>query len=198
MDCAAQVPPRDGVGVLLDFLNGSLGDDSPAKLPCAGTHIDNMIGRIHGFFIVLHHQKRVPQVPQALQGCEKPLVIALVEPDAGLVKYIQDPHKPGTYLGCQPDALCFPAGEGSRRTGKGQVIQAHIHQELQPCADLFEDLPGYRGIPGSQLQLPEEIHTLLDRHEGDLMDILSPHSDGQAFFFQPLPLACRTVDLAHE
>ena len=59
----------------------ALGDNLSAMDAGGGSHVDDMIGAENGFFVVFHHQNAVAEVPQALQGVQKPGVIALVQPD---------------------------------------------------------------------------------------------------------------------
>jgi hypothetical protein len=74
-----------------------------------GAEVQDVIGRLDGFFVVLHHQDGIAQVPQPLQRGEKPGVIFLMQADAGLVENIKHPHQAGPDLGGQTDALGLAA-----------------------------------------------------------------------------------------
>ncbi len=54
---------------------------------------------------MLHHEHRIPQIPQGFQRTQQFLVIPLVQPYAGLIEHIQDPDEAGANLGGQPYPL---------------------------------------------------------------------------------------------
>src|SRR4051812_43750631 len=53
--------------------------------------IDHMIRRLDGLFIVLNDDNGVAQVSETPQRCEQPLVVPLVQSDAGLVEDVEHP-----------------------------------------------------------------------------------------------------------
>ncbi len=67
-----------------------------------------MIGSHHNIFIMLYHQHTVADIAEVLQGCDEPLVVALVQPDAGLIQYISDALQLRSDLCGQPDTLALP------------------------------------------------------------------------------------------
>ena len=89
----------------------------PAVNTGTRTDIHQIIGRHHGVLVVLYHHKGVAKVPQMLQGAQQFIVIPLMQADAGLIQNIQNPHKGGTYLGGQADALAFPPRQGTGGAG---------------------------------------------------------------------------------
>ena len=60
-----------------------------AMLACAGTDVDNLVRRIHRFFIVFHDQQGIAQITQMLERFQKLAIIALVQTNAGLVQDIE-------------------------------------------------------------------------------------------------------------
>jgi len=84
--------------------------------------IDDVIGRAHRRLVVLHHQHRVPEVAQAHQGLDQPLVITLVQADTGLIQDVEHAHELGADLRGQPDALRLAARERGRSAVQRQVV----------------------------------------------------------------------------
>ena len=118
----------------------------PTQPSSAGAEIDNVIGALDGFGIVLHHQYRVSQIAKPRQGIQQPVIIARVQPDGWLVQHIQHAAQFRADLRRQPDALRFAAGKGSGRSRQAQIIQAHGGEKLQPVAD-----PGHAWPLGNNL-----------------------------------------------
>jgi hypothetical protein len=57
------------------------------------THVDDVIGSAHHFFIVLHHDHGVTQVAQFLQHLDQAQGVTRVKADAGLVQDVHAPTK---------------------------------------------------------------------------------------------------------
>ena len=49
------------------------------------TNIDNPVSRVDGVLIVLNHDKCVAEVTKLEQRVDESAIVALVEPDAGLI-----------------------------------------------------------------------------------------------------------------
>ena len=113
--------------------------DVPAVLPRARADVHHPVRGADGVLIVLHHDQRVPQVPQPDQRLQQPVVIPLMQPDRRLIQHIQHPGQPRPDLGGQPDPLRLPARQRGRGPVQGQVVQADVQQERQPGADLGQD-----------------------------------------------------------
>ena len=73
-------------------------------------------------------------------------VVALVQPDRGLVQDVQDAHQARPDLRGQADPLRLAAGERLARPIEGQVVQPDIDQEAEPGANLLEELAGDRPL----------------------------------------------------
>ena len=76
---------------------------------CARAHVNQVVGRAHHVFVVLHHQYAVANIAQVLQGANQAVVVALVQADAGLVQHIHHPCEARANLAGQPNALRFAA-----------------------------------------------------------------------------------------
>ena len=117
-------------------------DDLTAVLPRPRAYVHHVVGGPNGLLVVLHHDHRVAKVPEALQRLDETTVVPLVEADGRLVQHVQHPDEAAADLGCEADALCLPTGQGGRRPGQAEVVEAHVQQEAQPSVDLLQDLFG--------------------------------------------------------
>src|SRR3984893_10931916 len=110
---ADEILAGDAVGARHDRFRGALGDDMPAMDPSTRSHIDDPIRGADRLFVVLDDDNRVAEVAQPLQGPQEAPVVALMQPDRGLVEDIEPSGRPGADLRGQPDALTLAAGERS-------------------------------------------------------------------------------------
>ena len=67
---------------------------------------------------MLHHDQRVPDIPQLLQRIDEPLVVPLMETYCRFIQDVEDTYQLGTYLGCKADPLGFPPAQRRRRAGQ--------------------------------------------------------------------------------
>jgi hypothetical protein len=130
----------------------------------AGAEVDDPVGGADGVLVVLDDDHRVALVADLEERREQPLVVALVEADAGLVEHVHDAAQPGADLGRQADSLALAAGQRSRRPIEAQVAKPHLLQEAQALADLLQQRPGHR------------LEALRDLHGGGRLERLV---DGQ-------------------
>ena len=77
------------LGHPLDFARGALGDDPAAVLAGAGPQVDEVVGGAHRLLVVLDHEHRVAEVAQPLECRDELRVVALVQPDRGLVEHVE-------------------------------------------------------------------------------------------------------------
>jgi hypothetical protein len=98
-----------------------------------------VVGRVDGRLVVLDDDEGVAEVTQSDQGLDQALVVALVQPDGGLVEDVEDADESGPDLGGEPDALGLAARERAGRAVEGEVLETDVEQELQPRPDLLED-----------------------------------------------------------
>ena len=89
-----QVLSGDAFRTRKNSLQRSFRDDAPTVLAGAGAHVDIPIGSRHHLFVMLDHQDRVAQISQAHQCLDESGVVALVQPDTGLVQYVENSHQP--------------------------------------------------------------------------------------------------------
>ncbi len=128
----AEVAAGERLGMAADILDRALGNHLAAEASGPRAQIDHVVGRLDGFLVVLDDDDGVPQIPQPAQRGEQPLVVPLMQSDAGLIEDVEHPHQPRADLGGQPDALGLAPGQRRRGPAQGQVVQTHIAQEAEP------------------------------------------------------------------
>ena len=103
------------------------------------TDVENIIGLADGFFVMLDNDYRIALIAQVLERGQKPVIVALVQPDRGLIEHIKHARQPRADLAGQPDALAFAARQRARIACQRQVVETHIVQETKSFADFLED-----------------------------------------------------------
>ena len=87
---AAQILPRNRFAVFLDFFHSSLSHNMPAIFTGAWSNINNLISRVHCFFIMFDNQQSIAQVTQVLQGFQQFTVVTLVQTNARFIENIEN------------------------------------------------------------------------------------------------------------
>ena len=93
----------------------AFGDDLAAMDAGAGADIDHIVGGADRVLVVLDHDHGVAEVAQPFQRFEEPRIVALMQPDRGLVEHVEHAGQAGADLRGQPDALAFAAGKRAAR-----------------------------------------------------------------------------------
>ena len=106
---ARQVFAGQRVRVCHDFGRCAFSDDMAAMHARARADINHIVGQANGVLVVLHHDHRVADIAQVLEGAQQTVVITLVQADGGLVEDIQHPNQPRTNLAGQTNTLGFTA-----------------------------------------------------------------------------------------
>ena len=70
-----------------------------------GPQFNDLIGRAHRVFVMLHHEHRVPPVTQRDQRLDQLLVVMGVQPDARLVEHVDHADQAHPKLRGEPHAL---------------------------------------------------------------------------------------------
>ena len=107
---AREVLAGERGGVLGDLGRRPGGDHVAAVLAGARPEVDQVVGGEHRPLVVLDHDHRVAEVAQAVEGGDQLLVVALVQPDRGLVEHVHDADQAGADLGREADPLRLAAG----------------------------------------------------------------------------------------
>ena len=145
---ARQEAARQRLRHPLDVRGGALGHDPTAVLAGARPEVDQMIGGAHRLLVVLDDQDGVADVAQPLERADQLRVVALVQPDRGLVEDVQHADQGRADLRGQPDPLRLAARQGRRRAVHRQVADPDVLEELEPLGDLAQDQAGDVALGG--------------------------------------------------
>ena len=96
-----------------DVVDAALRDDMAAMDAGAGADVEHMVGGADGVLVVLDHDHGIAEVAQPPQRFEQPRIVALVQPDRGLVEHVEHAGQPGADLRGEPDALALAARQGA-------------------------------------------------------------------------------------
>ncbi len=194
---ARKVLAREGGLGPQQFVDGARHHDLAAVLARPGADVDDVVGGADGLLVVFDDDHGVADVPQPHQGVDQFAVVPLVEADGRLVQDVQDPYQAAAYLGGQPDALGFPAGQSAGVAVERKVIEAHVHQELQPRLHLFEHPVGDQMVPLGKRELFDRFRGIPDGQVAQLENAPLPYRDGQALGLQPGATALAARDFPH-
>ncbi|MPN63340.1 hypothetical protein SDC9_211098 [bioreactor metagenome] len=86
---------------------------------------------------MFNHQQRITGISEPFQRFQQAVVITLMQADTWLIQNIEYADQPGANLSGQSDPLSFTARQCTRRTVKGQVVQADVDQKAKPGIDFF-------------------------------------------------------------
>ena len=149
--------PVSDAGPSRDLRRRALRDDLAAVLAGARAEVDDVVGGADRALVVLDHDHGVAEVAQPLEGVDQLGVVALVEPDRGLVEDVEDAHQRRADLGGEPDPLRLAAGERRRRPLERQVADPDAVQEAQALGDLAHHEARDRALGLGQLQLLDPL-----------------------------------------
>ena len=136
-EVAGKIAPGERVGVSRYGIGRPFRDDLAAVKPGPRSHIHDPVGAPDRLFVVLHHDKGVPEIAEALQCLEELSVVALVQPYGGLIEDVEHPGQVRSDLRSEAYSLRLPAREAAGAPREGQVADADLLQELKPCDDLL-------------------------------------------------------------
>ena len=126
-----EVASGEAVGIVGDVLRRTLGEHAPTMHTSARPHVHHVIGGTDHVFVVLDDEHAVAQVAQVLEGADESVVVALVQPDAGLIEHIHHARQARANLAGQADALRLAPGEGFGAAIQAEVVQAHVIEKAQ-------------------------------------------------------------------
>jgi hypothetical protein len=160
----ALAPPREiaaGDGVHLEEIPGwTLEHDLAPLLSRGRPQFHDVIRREDRPRVVLHHQYRVPQIPESGEEPQERIGVARVEPDRRLVQHVDRVDQVGPERVREVDPLGLSSGEGPGLSIQVEIPQSDVHQERDPGAQLpqdrlrdhrFRPLESERIEPGGQL-----------------------------------------------
>ena len=178
---AREIVAGQRIGIGGDFGRRSLGDDLAPVHAGARADIDDVIGGPDRVLVVLDHDHRIAQAPQAPERIEEPRVVALVEADRRLVEHIEHAGEARADLRSEPDALALAARQRAGRTREGQIIEPDVAQEGEPVDDLLQD--SLRDLVALGVELRRQalgpFDRRADREQAHLADVLAVDLDRQ-------------------
>ena len=136
------------------------------------SHVNQHIGRADDLLIVLHHDKRVADVPELAQDSDKPVRVTWMQADAWFVKNVHRADQRASQSCHQIDPLTFATGKGVACPAQGQIRQTDILYVPQTRDDLFNGLANDRVLVVCQLQVREEVKKLIHVHVKQFRDRL--------------------------
>ena len=140
-----------------DLLRRPLRDHVAAVFAGPRTEVDEVVGGEHRALVVLDDDHRVAEVAQPVEGPDQLLVVALVQPDRGLVEHVHDADQAGADLRREADPLRLAAGERARRAGEREVADADVVEEGEPFGDLADDQASDRALGVGHLELVDPL-----------------------------------------
>ena len=195
---AAKIGTGNGCGHLLNFFYRALGHHFTAMLACSRTDVDNLVGSIHCFLIMLYDNQRITQITQMLERFQQLAIIALVQTNARFVQNIQHTCQAAAYLRCQTDALRFAAAERTGASVQRQVIKAYVIEELQTRHNLLQHLMRNYLLLRRQHKLGKELQAVAHRQRRNLADIFATDKNRQSLRLQAAAMAGRTGSASHK
>ena len=136
---SAQILARERMRRAQDFAISSLKNDVASCFAVTGAQINNLLSGAHHARLMLHDHDRVSQVAQLLHDLHQPARVACVQSHARFIQDVECVDQASAQTGRKIHPFGFPAGERSRRPIERQIIQADIHQILQPRSDFVQD-----------------------------------------------------------
>ena len=141
-----------------------------AQASGAGAEIDDVIGALDGFGIVLDHQHGVAEIAQTRERIEQAVVIARMQSDGRLIEDIQHAAQFRADLRGQADALGFAARERGGGSREAQIIETDGGEKLEAVADFFDDARGDLLLAFVELPGFDGGERAIDGHFGELGD----------------------------
>ena len=195
---AAKIGTGNRCRHLLNFFYRTLSYYFTAMLACSRTDVDNLVGSIHRFLVMLNNNQRIAQIAQMLECFQQLTVIALVQADARFVQNIQYACQAAAYLRCQTDALRFAAAERTGASVQRQVIKAYVIEELQACHNLLQHLMRNYLLLRRQHKLFKELQAVAHCQRRHLADIFAADKNCQCLRLQAAAVAGSAGSARHK
>ncbi len=127
------------------------------------------------------------------------VVVALVEPNARFVEYIEDSGEARANLSCQANALGFAARESVGGTTEFEIAETDICHERDAFFDFFEDglSDEFFGFGKFEVGV-EERESLSNIHAGNIDNVHAVDGDGEDYGLETSAVTSGTLAFAHE
>ena len=177
---AAEVAAGERCRGAFDFGRSAAGHQFSAEAAGAGTEIDDVIGALDGFGVVLHHEHGIAHVAQVGEGFEQAIVVAGMQADGRLVEHVEHAAQFGTDLGGQTDALRLAAGEGGGGAVDAEIVEADGGEKFEAAADFVDDAPGDLLLAIGEFPIAHRHEGARNRQAGEFADGEILHAHGEA------------------
>ncbi len=167
---AGEIRPGNRTAASGHLVRGALGHDLPAVAAGGRAEIEQLVGVLDNFAVVLDHQQRIAQVAKLLERVQQPAIVAGVQADGGFIEHVEDSAQAAADLRGQTDALHFAAGKRGGGPGKRQVVQTHVHQELQSVANLAGHFAGHFALGLRRLPALKFLQQPAQRQAAEFVD----------------------------
>ena len=194
----AKIGTGNGCRHLLNFFHRTLGYHFTAMLACSRTDVDNLVGSIHRFLVMLYNNQRIAQITQMLECFQQLTVIALMQTDARFIQNIQHACQAAAYLRCQTDALRFAAAQRTGASVERQVIKAYVVKELQARHNLLQHLMRNYLLLRRQHKLFKELQAVAHCQRRHLADIFVADKNCQSLRLQAAAMAGSAGSARHK
>ena len=163
--------------------------DVPAVDTRARADVDDPVGRVDRLLVVLDDDQGVAEVAQREQGLDEAPVVALMQPDGGLIEHVEHSGEARADLGREADALRLAAGQRAGRAAEAQVVEADLQQEVEPSPDLAQHLRRDLRFALGQLELCEILLGVGQAETRRIGDRVAVHQDGEDLRLEPVAVA---------
>ncbi len=133
---AGEVPAGQGVSGARDRPGVN---HASAVLARSGSQLEHEVGLADRAEVVLDHEHGVARVAKPPEEREKPVGIARMEPDRGLIEHVERVNQARSERVGEGDALRFSARQSASLTLQGEISESDVPQELQSRLQLVED-----------------------------------------------------------
>ena len=177
---------------------GAPSDDLPAVAAGRRAEIQQLVGVLNYFAVVLDDQQRVSEVAELFEGVQEPAIVAGMQPDGRLVEHIEHAAQAAADLRRQTDALHFAARKRGGRPRERQVVQAHVHQKLHPVANLAGHFARHFTLRVRRLPIAELLQQPAQRQAAKLVDRPAAQPHGRRIVAEPAATADGTLHFVDE
>ena len=115
---------------------------SGRRVAGAGAEVEQVIGGLDHFAVVLDDDQRVAQIAELLQRLEQPRLSRGCRPIVGSSSTYSTPHRPLPIWLASRMRCASPPESVGRRPRQRQIIESDVDQELQAAGDLAQQFAG--------------------------------------------------------
>ena len=141
-----------------------------AALPRPGAKVDHPVGGADRLLVVFDNDDGVPLVAEGFERPEQAGVVARMKADGGLVEDVEHPREPRADLGGEADPLALATGERRCLAVEGQVAEADLIEEIEPRANLLEQLRSDHALRRVERERGEKLPRVGDREAAEAIE----------------------------